>query len=306
MMTNILSDFGVAMAGSKIISIIGILVQFLLIVIEYFLFKERLSKLKIGIVAVTVFLVLLNIFFIWNGRLSERVIDEFGGKVYFGQVENGKANGWGRLFDEERNIEYIGYFHNNKYDGEGSLYHYEKKGDNRVKTSKYDGGFEDGERSGYGKYYLYRDGEEFLAYDGEFRYDKYNGKGKYIYYDEKYKKIGYYDGCWAYDERFGFGVVEWRSAESNDMLKYIGTFVSNKYEGWGNFYREDKIVYSGYWSDDLYQGKGTLYYTDSDGERLKYEGEFSKGMRSGHGKVYDKNGDLLLDGEFEEDKFVSE
>ena len=169
MITFILSNYVFAMTFSKFISITGIIVQLVSTVLSFAIFKEGFPKTKRVLKIFAIVLLLIDCYALFSGRFSEQVINEFEGMVYFGQIENGEANGWGRLFDEQRNIEYIGCFQNNKYEGKGCLYSYENKDENWAISSKYDGEFKGGKYCGYGKSYFYDNSKEFLVYDGEYR-----------------------------------------------------------------------------------------------------------------------------------------
>lgn len=307
MMLELLTDFGCAMFFSKIISINGIIVQILLLILSFFGIKDKYKKLRIFTNSFLLILLVLNGILIFNGSFTERSIVDFKGKVYIGQIENGEANGWGRLYDEDRNIKYIGFFHNNKYEGDGFLYNYYKE-DEEGKGSvlKYEGEFENGKFHGVGKYYEVINGELLLVYDGEFRYGQYCGKGTNFFYDKDNKKIGTYTGGMAYNKRSGFGVYEHYDSDTKVTKKYEGTYAEDQLNGWGVFYSNNKVVYEGYWSDGYQEGNGTLYYTDDSGEERTYIGEFSKGEWHGYGQIYDKNNEIIQKGQFENGELVNE
>lgn len=291
---------------SKIISISGIIVQILLIVVSLFCIKQKYVKIKIFINVISIVLLVLNCILVFSGRFSEHSIADFKGKVYIGQVENSEANGWGRLYDEDRNIEYIGFFHNNQYEGKGELYNHYEKGEEGINILMYDGEFKNGEFDGNGKYYSYVNDEVLLIYDGEFKDGQYCGKGKSFFYDENNKEIGTYDGGMAYGKRCGFGVYDGYHSDINTQIKYEGTFVSDLYDGWGVLYHDNKLVYVGNWSDGEKKGTGTLYYTDESGTKWKYEGEFSENEENGYGEIYDEENNLIQKGQFENGEFVGE
>ena len=57
------------------------------------------------------------------------------------------------------------------------------------------------------------------------------------------------------------------------------------------------LVYEGEFLNGRSNGKGKLYKNG----KLFYEGEFKNNSRNGKGKEYDKNGNIIFDGEYEND-----
>ena len=103
-------------------------------------------------------------------------------KIYIGELLKYRPNGKGILYkcenNKKKNIIYFGDFIEGKYQGKGTLF-YDNKG-----IKYYKGDFFDNKRDGVGKYYE----NNKLIYEGEFKDDKYQGKGKILYKnDENYE-----------------------------------------------------------------------------------------------------------------------
>ena len=104
-----------------------------------------------------------------------------------------------------------------------------------------------------------------------------------------------YKGPWVNGKKHGKGEEFYQ----NDMLKYDGEFVDDKYEGDGIFYYENKDYYIGKFLDGKKSGRGIEYYENGD---PKYEGEFAFDKYEGNGKYNDTNGDTYK-GKFFDGKF---
>lgn len=70
-------------------------------------------------------------------------------------------------------------------------------------------------------------------------------------------------------------------------IKYEGSFLNNKQNGFGVMTQPDGEVYSGQWSDGRINGKGVRSHSNGD----RYEGYYVNSIRSGYGIYYFKNGD---------------
>lgn len=304
-MNELMMNFDYSMYATKFIGIIPMIIQLIVMVAGIGWLKEKYKKTAGVLTAVSVLLLGGNMFLTFSGLLSEQVISEFGDKVYFGQVENGHANGWGRVFDEDRNILYIGEFKNNQYEGEGKLYAVEED----TVFLKYEGGFKENQYDGEGKEYIFSQGEHLLVYSGHHELDSKYGQGIYYKYNEENIQIETYEGAWAFGYYFGYGVqtlYEIKDDKPQESERYEGTFVYSKREGWGRRYLEDSLKYYGDWKDGKYEGKGTLYFSTDDGELRKYEGGFVNGMADGEGVLYDGQDNEIRKGKVKEGSFVDE
>jgi hypothetical protein len=121
-------------------------------------------------------------------------------------------------------------------------------------------------KSAHGKLNFFNPKGKNVNYYGEVKDEKANGYGIGIF-DSK----GVYEGQWKNNERHGKGKYTWVNGD-----KYEGDF-----------------------NDDLRHGYGI--YLFSTGE--KYVGNWKNDLRNGKGTFYSKEGKVLLDGTWTNDKF---
>lgn len=81
-----------------------------------------------------------------------------------------------------------------------------------------------------------------------------------------------------------------------DGKKYIGEMLNGKRHGKGS-YSSSKGKYEGDFQLDNFHGKGVLTFSDGS----KYEGEFKDSKFHGKGIFMDKDGNILYDGEYQND-----
>lgn len=302
MVMNLLTNYNFTILISKLTDVTALIVELVVIMaslVGAYNTKRNIFKiLSMG----AILLLVVNIVLDWHGGFSERVIDEYGGKLYVGQVENGQANGWGRLFDEDRNIEYIGEFKNNKYDGEGRLYSVINESDTEEVYCEYEGGFSEGKCSGYGKCYIYNKGEALICYDGNYLENKKCGQGTLYLYDENNSVIKKYSGGFAYGKPYGYGVYE----VYEKGFKYEGTFIDGCYGGEGKSYRNGELEYDGQWENNKYNGYGISFFYDDNGERKYYKGEFLNGYMHGYGSIYNMSNEIEQTGYYENGMKIDE
>ena len=112
-----------------------------------------------------------------------------------------------------------------------------------------------------------------------------------------------YEGDFVEDDAEGQGRYFW-----TDGRKYVGQFKDNSNHGRGElFFEPDDVLgrerYDGQWTRNpnftestfnggVMDGFGTLYWTDG----TKYVGHFANDGPNGRGKTFDKNGNVLQDG----------
>lgn len=101
-----------------------------------------------------------------------------------------------------------------------------------------------------------------IAYFGEVKFGKANGEGV-----GHYSSNSVYDGDWKNNMKHGKGTYKWA-----DGHKYIGEYQNDKREGTGTYYWNTGEKYEGQWKNDKRNGQGTLY--DKDGN-VKLEGEWN-------------------------------
>ena len=106
--------------------------------------------------------------------------------------------------------------------------------------------------------------------------------GTPIFLEDSFKVVGISEGCLRYNYNIGnmiFPIINW--INGNEIYykdQYEGEYVNDKFEGKGKY----------------------TYITGS-----YYIGEFKNGKRNGKGKQYYKNGDLMHEGNWVDDRFIS-
>ncbi|WKV12118.1 MORN repeat-containing protein [Marivirga harenae] len=100
-----------------------------------------------------------------------------------------------------------------------------------------------------------------IAYFGEMKFGKANGEGV-----GHYSSNSVYDGDWKNNMKHGKGTYKWV-----DGHKYVGEYLNDKREGEGTYFWNTGEKYQGDWKNDKRYGQGTLY--DKDGN-VKLEGEW--------------------------------
>ena len=90
---------------------------------------------------------------------------------------------------------------------------------------------------------------------------------------------------------------------SDDGDRWDGDVMWNQPFGWGVLYdSENRKVYEGFRIRDKNVCYGTRYYSDI--QKVEYEGEWYGGMRSGHGIQYNRNGEVMYDGYWMNNKHI--
>ena len=201
--------------------------------------------------------------------------------IYYGKINEGKLNGYGKKEDLESYIKYEGNFIKGKKWGKGKEF--------ESSYLSYEGEFSDDKRNGYGKENDFEkniifegqflDGERWegfgkefgyiTSFEGEYKKGKRNGKGK-EYYDNfvslKFSGI-YFEG-----ERNGKGIEYFE----NGKIKFIGDFCKGGYNnGIGyNINREEMIK--------IKDGEGNIKIYNHE-NKIEFEGEY-KNNRYWNGK----------------------
>ena len=101
-----------------------------------------------------------------------------------------------------------------------------------------------------------------IAYFGEVKFGKANGDGV-----GHYSSNSVYDGEWKNNMKHGKGTYKWA-----DGHRYVGQYVNDKREGQGSYYWNTGEQYEGQWKNDKRNGEGTLY--DKDGN-VKLKGDWN-------------------------------
>ena len=141
---------------------------------------------------------------------------------------------------------YEGQWLNDQYHGEGT----EQWNYNKI---IYTGAFQEGRKTGRGKFEF--DGN---TYEGDFVDGQFHGKGKY-YFAESGK---IYEGDFYENNMHGQGKMVW-----TDGSVYEGDFNAGKMEGMGKKVYASGDKYEGEFRDDVRHGEGKLYDAKKREER---------------------------------------
>ena len=79
---------------------------------------------------------------------------------------------------------------------------------------------------------------------------------------------------------------------------YEGDILNEKPDGEGKLYFENKLVYEGHFENGVFEGFRKKYYDNDD----YYIGEFKNNKMKGKGKMFDKNNNLVYEGDFSDDE----
>jgi hypothetical protein len=175
--------------------------------------------------------------------------------------------------------------------------------------SKYVGEWMDGKPHGQGTFTSADGGK----YAGEWKNLKRHGQGTFTWADGRK-----YVGAWKDGKRHGQGTFtspdgseyagEWRNNELHgrgtshlpDGALYIGDFLEGKKHGKGKYFWLDGSRYEGKFSNGLSHGEGKETLRDG----TSYVGSFRSGIRHGLGKEFSSDGQLIREGNWEEDLYV--
>ena len=122
------------------------------------------------------------------------------------------------------------------------------------------------------------DGSNHYSFEGHFKNGKKNGQGDLIISGQEK-----YSGIFKDDRYHGSGVHVNKKGEV-----YEGDFVDGRREGIGNL-KTGSFTYIGEFKNDKFHGRGQITH---DGPNLEqngkfiYSGQFSQGIRQGHGEMY--------------------
>ena len=209
-----------------------------------------------------------------QNTFKKGIINLSDGGIYFGEIENGKSEGYG-IDNYLNGDKYEGEFINNEYEGYGIF--------NYLNLDKYEGEFKNGKAEGIGSLY-YSDGS---LYQGAFRNGIKEGYG-ILYYKDDIK----YEGEFYNDMKDGYGIM---INIKRDI--YIGEFYNDMKDGIGILYYANGDKYKGEFKNNLREGFGIYYFLGGD----KYEGEFKQDMIEGLGIIKYANGDIYK-GELKNDR----
>ena len=177
----------------------------------------------------------------------------------------------------------IGYepFNNKIYEiknGKGYIKEY-----NFLQTLIFEGEYLNGKRDGKGKEFI----NGFLSFEGEYINGKRNGKGKEYKYQGK--EI-LFEGDYLYNSK-----IKGKEYYLNGKLEFEGEYLFNKKWNGKGYDKNGNIIY------ELNNGNGKVkeYYNGL----LIFDGFYLNGKKNGKGKQFYKNGELMFEGEFSDDKY---
>ncbi len=84
------------------------------------------------------------------------------------------------------------------------------------------------------------------------------------------------------------------------IVSFIGTLLNGKANGYGVGTYANGNSYKGNWVNNSKEGYGTFIYRNGD----EYRGNFKNDMRNGYGRVYNRVGQVVQEGYWENDKYL--
>ena len=211
-------------------------------------------------------------------KMVEEKFEQFYGYFgnYFGKAtQNGIPDKKG-LYQFQNKESYLGDIVLDNFHGKG-IYEY--------CDCYYIGQFNNNLREGKGIIY-YPNGN--IVYEGDFVNDQFHGNGIFCWVEGEY-----YIGQFQNGKNNGKGILYYKDGK----IKYEGDFVNDKFEGQGTYYYENGYIYEGKFKEGLKDGEGTLYTLHNGDKKIVYEGNFEKGTFNGKGKYIYENGNYYI-GEF--------
>lgn len=219
---------------------------------------------------------------------------------YIGEIENGKPHGTGLKLAKNGDV-LFGQWYNGELSGKG--YFEDKKNQKRTvgefikgkiegiaQTTNNEAGFlgehSQGQKFGWGAYINKNSPNEILA--GVYNGDKIQGYGKVINFD----KNSIIKGFFLNGKLEGLGYIKEEDEE------FLGNFSQNKKKGIGLFHYQDSVFKIGNWNKYCIKGFGIELLANGD----TYEGEFNQNLKSGIGRHYQKEEDIIYTGEITDGK----
>ena len=184
-----------------------------------------------------------------NGEGYIKEFNNYGNIIFIGSYFNGKINGNGKEYDDNRCLIFEGEYKDWK--------RWNGKGYNGEKNVVYE------LKNGIGNVKEYED--NILTFEGEYLNGERNGKGK------EYGKDGklIFEGIYLNGKRIGKGKEYYKSGE----LKFEGEYLNGERNGEGKeYYKNGELKFEGEF----------LYYFKKRGRRfikgrIEYEGEYEYG-----------------------------
>jgi len=165
--------------------------------------------------------------------------------------------------------------------------------------TRYEGGFDHGQRVGVGLVTL----DNGVVYEGQFAYPQghRDGQGHFTVPENLHAEVGLasYTGQYFGGVRQGVGKVVFP-----DGAEYTGSFRANRRHGRGTMHERSGVVVTGDWEADmLSSGNMEIHYTSGH----LYSGRADAGVRRGQGILLEPGStghwEMLYDGEWQNDCF---
>jgi hypothetical protein len=121
--------------------------------------------------------------------------------------------------------------------------------------------------------------------------------GEYLTFTNSRGSQVHYVGQVKDGKASGYGV-----AILNTGSRYVGEWKDNIRQGEGTFYWKDGEYYEGHYEGDKRNGQGTYYWPNGE----KYVGQWKDDRRSGKGAFFAKDGKLMTQGVWEDDKMITD
>ena len=276
------------------------------------------SILMIVVTFILISLIITTIISNTDGRYIKQSIteSEWQDYIYYGQVNNAKPHGFGKLFDSSNNtIYYVGNFVNDKKDGEGKEYSLDDYGNPFI---SYEGTFKNGLKDGTGIEKFYLSGKELTIYDGDYVNGTYTGFGDWFSYYEDGDISWHFRGYLNNYKFHQYGLFESYNNHEYIKTKYEGGYYGSKYNGYGelaeyNDWGDIVCSYNGGWYLDKKSGYGELtIFEPENGISVaieRYRGYLYNDKKEGYGVFEFRNGDreeMVFVGYFLNNDFTDE
>lgn len=113
------------------------------------------------------------------------------------------------------------------------------------------------------------------------------------------------DGTNKYVGKFTNGEIEQGALYRSDKKIYDGSFVSNKFNGFGTeWFPNGRMKYEGEYKNGKFNGNGTSYYQNSETDSVEYVGNWLNDQKHGNGTLFSISGDEIFTGEFYRDQIA--
>ncbi len=240
----------------------------------------------------------------WKKAREIHTIDAY--QEYIDNFPEGKYVDQAKAFIEQLSVPRFGKLFglndrfNGIYDYEGWIVENKPHGDGEStyrNGNSYIGKYLKGKRNGTGKF-IWANGDK---YQGEFLDDVKHGKGNYYWGGKSSSHGDKYDGEWVQGNRTGKGVYLYANGD-----KYEGQWLNGLRHGKGTFTWVTGSTYEGSFYNGEKSGKGVYTvvtgYVKNCPDCVMYSGEWSNDMMNGTGKCFNKNGVVIYNGKFFNDK----